>query len=54
MHPVDAYRNVLAMVRGGHLDVGAITPKRYPLTELRAAMETAASAGNLESVVVVP
>jgi hypothetical protein len=24
------YRNVLAMVRGGHLDVGAITPKRYP------------------------
>lgn len=54
MHPVDAYRSVLAMARGGRLDVTAIRPKVYPLAELPAAMEAAQSAGNLECVVVNP
>lgn len=54
MHPAGAYRNVLAMVRAGRLDVAAITPKVFPLEELPAAMDAAASAGSLESVVVRP
>jgi alcohol dehydrogenase len=52
MHPADAYRNVLAMVRGGHLDITAITPKVYPLEQLPAAMEAAQCAGSLECVVM--
>ena len=54
MHPADAYRNVLAMVRGGRLDVTAITRKVFPLAELPAAMDAAASAGSLECVVMKP
>ena len=37
MHAPDAYRNVLAMMRSGSLDVTAITPKVFPLKELPAA-----------------
>jgi alcohol dehydrogenase len=54
MHPVDAYRKVLAMVRSGELDVRAITANVFPLAGLPAAMDAAARAGNLESVVVKP
>ena len=54
MHPADAYRNVLAMVRGGHLNVTVIKPKVYPLAELRMAMEAARTAGSLESIVIKP
>jgi alcohol dehydrogenase len=54
MHPLDAYRSVLAMVRGGRLDVTAIQPKAYPLAELPAAMQAAQDAGSLECVVVKP
>jgi alcohol dehydrogenase len=39
MHPADAYRNVLALVRAGKLDPAMITPKTYRLDELPAAME---------------
>ena len=54
MHPTDAYRSVLAMVRGSRLDVTSIKPKVYPLAELPAAMEAAQNAGSLECVVVKP
>jgi len=54
MHPVDAYRSVLAMVRGGRLDLTALEPKVYPLAELPAAMEAAQKAGSLEFVVMKP
>jgi len=54
MHPVDAYRSVLAMVRGGRLDVTSIKPKVYPLADLPAAMEAAQNAGSLECAVVKP
>jgi alcohol dehydrogenase len=42
------------MVRSGELDVRAITANVFPLAELPAAMDAAARAGNLESVVVKP
>jgi alcohol dehydrogenase len=54
MHPADAYRSVLAMVRGGRLDVTAIKPNIYSLAELPAAMEAAQNAGSLECIVVKP
>ena len=54
MHGVDAYRNVLAMVRGGRLDLTAIEPEVYPLAELPKAMEAAQKAGSLECVVMKP
>ena len=52
MHPVDAYRSVLAMIRSGALEVTAIVPKVFPLADLPAAMEAAASADSLECVVM--
>ncbi len=52
MHPADAFRNVLALVRAGKLDLTAITPKTYRLEELPAAMAAAETAGNLEAVVI--
>jgi alcohol dehydrogenase len=47
MHPVDAYRSVLAMIRSGALEVTAIVPKVFLLADLPAAMEAAASADSL-------
>lgn len=54
MHRADAYRNVLAMMRSGGLDVTAISPKVFPLQELPAAVTAAATTDNLECVVVKP
>jgi alcohol dehydrogenase len=54
MHPADAYRNVLALVRAGKLDPALITPKTYRLDELPAAMVAAEAAGNLEAIVIKP
>jgi alcohol dehydrogenase len=54
MHQPAAYRNVLALVRAGRLDLGAITPLVYNLTDLPVAMAKAETAGSLEAVVVIP
>jgi alcohol dehydrogenase len=54
MYPASAYRSVLALVRSGALDVTTINPKVFPLAELPAAMDAAASAGSLECVVMKP
>lgn len=52
MHKPDAFRNVLALVRAGRLDLGAITPTVFPLSELIPAMDAAGAAGSLEQVVM--
>jgi alcohol dehydrogenase len=52
MHPADAYRSVLAMIRSGALQLTAIVPKVFPLADLPAAMEATESADNLECVVM--
>jgi alcohol dehydrogenase len=52
MYPVNAYRRLLDVLRSGLLDLSAIRPRVYPLAALPEAMEAAASAGNLECVVV--
>jgi alcohol dehydrogenase len=54
MYPASAYRRVLALVRSGALEISTINPKVFPLTELAAAMDAAASAGSLECVVMKP
>jgi alcohol dehydrogenase len=54
MCPASAYRSVLALVRSGALDVTTINPNVFPLAELPAAMDAAASAGSLECVVMKP
>jgi alcohol dehydrogenase len=54
MYPADAYRRLIDMLRAGLLEIGAIRPRSFPLAELREAMEAAATAGNLECVVVQP
>jgi alcohol dehydrogenase len=54
MHEPAAYRNVLALVRAGRLDLRAIAPLVYSLADLPAAMAKAEIADSLEAVVVVP
>jgi alcohol dehydrogenase len=54
MYPAGAYRRLLDLVRARLLDISPIRPKSYPLAELPKAMEAAATAGNLECVVVRP
>jgi alcohol dehydrogenase len=54
MHRPDAYRNVLALVSAGRLDLGAITARVFSLEDLPAAMERAATSGILEAVVMIP
>jgi alcohol dehydrogenase len=52
MYPASAYRRLLGMVRAGLLDPRAVKARIFALTELPAAMEAAAAAGNLEVAVV--
>ena len=54
MYPVEAYRQLLGLVRSGLLDLTKLRPKVYPLAELPDAMDAAAKAGNLQSVVIQP
>jgi len=50
MYPADAYRRLLDLVRAGLLNVNAIRPVIFKLDALLEAMETAATANNLECV----
>jgi len=54
MHKPDAFRNILALVRAGRLDLRAIKPVVFPLSDLFPAMEAAGAAGSLEQIVVQP
>ncbi|HTR12352.1 MAG TPA: zinc-binding dehydrogenase, partial [Roseiarcus sp.] len=54
MYPASAYNRLLHLVRAGLLDIGAITPRVFPLGALPEAMEAAAKASNLEFVAVKP
>jgi alcohol dehydrogenase len=54
MYPASAYRRLLDLLRTGLLDIAAIRPLVYPLAALPEAMERAASAGNLECIVMQP
>lgn len=54
MYPANAYRRLLDLLRGGLLDISPIRPRVYPLAALPEAMDAAATAGNLECVVVQP
>jgi alcohol dehydrogenase len=54
MHRTDAFRNILALVRAGRLDIGAIKPTVFPLSDLIPAMDAAGAAGSLEQIVMQP
>ena len=54
MYPATAYRRLLELVRGGLLDITAIRPLVYPLSNLTEAMDAAATARSLECVVMQP
>jgi len=54
MYPASAYRRLLDLLRAGLLDISAIRPCVYPLVDLPQAMDAAATAGNLECVVMQP
>jgi alcohol dehydrogenase len=54
MYPASAYRRLLELLRSGLLDITAIRPRVYPLAALPEAMEAAATAGNLELIVMQP
>lgn len=54
MYPASAYRRLIELVRGGLLDLNAITPRIFAFGALHEAMEAAAAANNLEIVVVRP
>ena len=54
MYPAGAYRRLLDLLRSGLLDISPIRPRVYPLTALPEAMEAAATAGNLECIVMQP
>jgi alcohol dehydrogenase len=54
MYPVDAYRRLLDLVRGSLIDTTSIRARVYPLAALPDAMEAAATANNLECIVVRP
>jgi alcohol dehydrogenase len=54
MYPAGAYRRLLDLLRSGLLDISAIRPRVYPLADLPQAMEAAATAGNLECIVMQP
>jgi alcohol dehydrogenase len=54
MYPTTAYVRLLALLRSGLLNIAPIRPRVFPLSALPQAMEAAATAGNLEYVVVRP
>jgi alcohol dehydrogenase len=54
MYPAGAYRRLFDLIRCGLLDLSPITPRVFALSALAEAMEAAASAGNLECIVVRP
>jgi alcohol dehydrogenase len=54
MYPAGAYRRLLDLLRSGLLDITPIRPRVYSLEALPEAMEAAASAGNLECIVMQP
>ena len=54
MHPPGAFRNVLGLVVAGHLDLAAIRPTVFPLSELVPAMVAAGQAGSIEQIVMRP
>ncbi len=54
MYPAGAYLRLLDLLRSRLLDITPIRPCAYPLAELPAAMEAAATAGNLEYIVMQP
>jgi alcohol dehydrogenase len=54
MYPVDAYRRLLDLVRAGLIDTTSIRARVFRLAALPAAMEAAATASNLECIVVQP
>ena len=54
MYPASAYRRLLELLRGGLLDISTIRPRVYLLSDLPEAMEAAATAGNLECIVMQP
>jgi len=54
MYPASAYPRLLALLRSGLLDLSPIRPRVYPLAELPAAMDAAATAGNLDYIVMQP
>jgi alcohol dehydrogenase len=54
MYPASAYRRLLDLLRSGLLDITPIRPRTYPLAALPEAMEAAATAGNLELIVMQP
>jgi len=54
MYPAAAYRRLLDLLRSGLLDISPLRPRVYPLAELPQAMEAAATAKNLDYVVIRP
>ncbi len=54
MYPASAYQRLLELLRNGLLDISPIRPRVYPLAALPEAMEAAATASNLECVVMQP
>lgn len=52
MYPRDAYRRLLDLTRSGLLDAGAINARVYPLSALPEAIDAAATAGNLDCIVM--
>ncbi|MEH2513288.1 alcohol dehydrogenase [Nitrobacteraceae bacterium AZCC 1564] len=54
MYPRDTFLKLAALVRSGRLDIGVIRPRTFSLDDLPLAMNAAAEASALESVVVTP
>lgn len=52
MYPKDALRRMLELVKSGQLPIDLIEPRIFPMLELGKAMEAAATAGNLENVMI--
>jgi alcohol dehydrogenase len=52
MYPADAYRRLLGLVRSELLDISALRPLEYALSDLPAAMDAAATASNFECAVM--